>query len=198
MSGISCVVLIAAVLLACKDHAAKAPPVATATTGSGAAGAADDTGSTTGTDSPESAVRGLFEALAKGDTRLASRFLPDLPACRAVRQLKECKAFAEDVRTNGADVGPRYAGGTLTRSSTAGGIPSGELWLVNAPNRPPLKLVAFKVGNRFYAVALLREHRGVAAGSGSAGAGSAGADSAARSAGAGSAGAGSAGAGSAR
>ncbi|MGE3545294.1 MAG: hypothetical protein AB7L28_15255 [Kofleriaceae bacterium] len=161
MSLIRSVAFIAALLIACKDDPGKAK---VRSHGSAAEPAAEpaaqpDTGSTTGTETAESAVRGLFEALAKGDTALASKFLPDIPACRAVRQLKECKTFAEEVRTKGAELGPPYAGGKLTRSSTAGGIPSGELWVVNVPGRPPLKLVAFKAGRRFYAIALFRELR---------------------------------------
>ncbi len=107
-----------------------------------------------GADSAEAAARGMIDAIAKGDLDAAKRMVPDVTACKLLPDLAPCPKIEETLIKGWDQVkatGAAFTGAKIERSSEAAPIPNAEVWTATAPNKEPLKLVAFKAGDRFFA-----------------------------------------------
>lgn len=107
-----------------------------------------------GAHSAEAAAQGMVDAISKGDLEAAKRMVPDAAVCKAIPTLAPCPQIEEKLVKGWDQVkatGVAFVGAKIERSAEAAPMPNAEIWTATVPNRDPLKLIAFKIGERYFA-----------------------------------------------
>jgi tetratricopeptide (TPR) repeat protein len=147
--------VVAALVGACGSKGGESPaPGGVETGASSPPGAVAPGPGAPGADTAEAAARGMLDALVKADLEAARRMVPDAKACALVPELAACPKLAGLIaesweQAKGYAAG--YATATLARSDEPSPVPGGEVWVATAAGMAPLRLVALKVGDRYYA-----------------------------------------------